>query len=224
MENTATKLCQTCKNHLSITEFNTKVEKATGNAVLAGSCKSCAQSNAAKANARRAAKKAHTQPTQPEVGGTPPPPPRSAIHRPREKHFDDVGGLVPISMHQLEGELATCENVLRVKARIMEESFDGKTLRERADAIAASVGECMKYRFIYSSHYESKELPYVRFMYSCAQLSSRQHAPRKSDTKKQRDKGLMDTFTCDGWLHMMVWEVWAPVRTSSSAFDGDVQF
>ncbi|KAL1744255.1 hypothetical protein HDZ31DRAFT_39152 [Schizophyllum fasciatum] len=58
----------------------------------------------------------------------------------------------------------------------------------------------------YSSKYVSEKAPFTRFMYSCAQLKSRQCPSRKSDLKKQRDKGLMSTFDCDGWLHVTIWE------------------
>ncbi|KAL1698201.1 hypothetical protein EV121DRAFT_218537, partial [Schizophyllum commune] len=68
----------------------------------------------------------------------------------------------------------------------------------------------------YSSKYTSKELPYTRFVYHCAQLKTRQHVPRKSDAKKQRDKGMMDAFDCNGWLHMMIWDD-APSETSTPA-------
>ena len=61
--------------------------------------------------------------------------------------------------------------------------------------------------YSYSTKSVSKTRPSTRFTYSCAQLKSRQHASRKTnDTKKQRDKGLMETFDCDGWLHITVWD------------------
>ncbi|KAJ7715311.1 hypothetical protein B0H14DRAFT_2251255, partial [Mycena olivaceomarginata] len=47
--------------------------------------------------------------------------------------------------------------------------------------------------------------------YHCAQSSARQHKPKKnSDVKKQRDKGQMRTFACQGWL-----TVWASPDSDS---------
>ncbi|KAJ6568813.1 hypothetical protein B0H19DRAFT_880154, partial [Mycena capillaripes] len=42
--------------------------------------------------------------------------------------------------------------------------------------------------------------------YHCAQISSRQHAPKKSrrEGAKPRDKIAMDSFPCKGWLHITV--------------------
>ncbi|TRM55937.1 hypothetical protein BD626DRAFT_466992 [Schizophyllum amplum] len=106
------------------------------------------------------------------------------------------------------------ENVFRVWARVQEESVEGKALRDRADRLAESIGECLKYRFIYTSKYVSKEEPWTRFVYHCAQLRSRQRASCKSDSKKQCDKGSMITFDCDGWLHIVVWEDAEPASIS----------
>jgi hypothetical protein len=41
-------------------------------------------------------------------------------------------------------------------------------------------------------------------MYSCAQLCTRQHKPKKSSKEDviHRAKGRMDAFACDGWLHI----------------------
>jgi hypothetical protein len=43
-------------------------------------------------------------------------------------------------------------------------------------------------------------------MYHCAQPSSRQHKPKKNKCEgaKPRDKIAMDTFPCNGWLHITI--------------------
>ncbi|KAL1741820.1 hypothetical protein HDZ31DRAFT_44600, partial [Schizophyllum fasciatum] len=46
----------------------------------------------------------------------------------------------------------------------------------------------------------------TRFSYSCAQLQARQRAVRKKEGAQPRDKGRMDVFHCDGWLHITIWE------------------
>ena len=45
-------------------------------------------------------------------------------------------------------------------------------------------------------------------MYHCAQNKHRQHKVKKNqaDGVKHRDKDQMDTFDCDGWLHINIWE------------------
>lgn len=43
-------------------------------------------------------------------------------------------------------------------------------------------------------------------MYHCAQAETRQHNPKKGvrEGAKQRDKGTMESFACEGWLHITV--------------------
>ncbi|KAJ7474159.1 hypothetical protein FB451DRAFT_1035258 [Mycena latifolia] len=58
-------------------------------------------------------------------------------------------------------------------------------------------------------------------MYHCAQISTRQHAPKKNQREgaKSRDKIAMESFPCKGWLHITVTDgdnvAW--VRISHSA-------
>lgn len=42
-------------------------------------------------------------------------------------------------------------------------------------------------------------------MYHCAQIDTRQQDPQKTtrDGVKNRDKGAMNSFACDGWLHII---------------------
>jgi hypothetical protein len=44
----------------------------------------------------------------------------------------------------------------------------------------------------------------LRYMYHCAQIDDRHHAPSKSQKPgiKHRDKESMETFDCSGWLHV----------------------
>lgn len=45
-------------------------------------------------------------------------------------------------------------------------------------------------------------------MYHCAQIETRQHKPKKGirEGAKQRDKGAMDSFACQGWLNVTIHE------------------
>lgn len=47
-----------------------------------------------------------------------------------------------------------------------------------------------------------------RFMYHCAQIVTRQHNQKKGrhEGAKLRDKERMDTFKCNGWLHITIME------------------
>jgi len=55
-------------------------------------------------------------------------------------------------------------------------------------------------------------------MYHCAQTSSRQHAPKKTEREgaKSRDKLAMESFPCQGWPHITVndWDEVAWVKIS----------
>lgn len=47
-----------------------------------------------------------------------------------------------------------------------------------------------------------------QYKYHCAQVSSRQHKPRKvEDEKKHRDRESMATFDCNGWLKITMEEI-----------------
>ncbi|KAJ6517844.1 hypothetical protein DFH09DRAFT_1098638 [Mycena vulgaris] len=57
----------------------------------------------------------------------------------------------------------------------------------------------------YHSSHPFKNSSTTRYEYHCAQISTRQHKSKKIlETTKQRDKGQMRTFDCQGWL-----TVWA---------------
>ncbi|CAK5266892.1 unnamed protein product [Mycena citricolor] len=69
------------------------------------------------------------------------------------------------------------------------------------DRIASLIWERTEYRFLYLNSRSIKHTNTTRFLYSCAQIVSRQHKPKKSaDPAKRRDKGQMDTFECEGYL------------------------
>ena len=44
---------------------------------------------------------------------------------------------------------------------------------------------------------------FQRMRYHCAQLASRQGAPRKREGVKNRDKLSMPTYDCEGWLSIL---------------------
>ncbi|KAI5824594.1 hypothetical protein K523DRAFT_356711 [Schizophyllum commune Tattone D] len=121
-----------------------------------------------------------------------------------ETNFDDIEDLSEIPQDVFLATLEREENVMGVLARVREVELEGRTMRERADALAASIGASMRYRWIYADSFTAEKAPYMRFTYNCAQLKSRQHVSRKK-AAKSRDKGSMATYDCDGWLHITVW-------------------
>ncbi|KAK6966913.1 SWIM-type domain-containing protein [Favolaschia claudopus] len=79
--------------------------------------------------------------------------------------------------------------------------IEKEDVKETADAIAELVWEKIGYRFHYHSVYNFKNSATARYEYHCAQSSTRQHKSKKGlEGKKQRDKGQMRTFDCQGWL------------------------
>lgn len=63
--------------------------------------------------------------------------------------------------------------------------------------------ELMIYR--YHLRHDHKNTDVTRFSYNCAQLCTRQHAPKKhAPTGKHHDKDRMDSFECHGWVTMWV--------------------
>jgi hypothetical protein len=87
-------------------------------------------------------------------------------------------------------------------------SLKGAESREKADFLAKSVWDQIKYRFVYHSVYHSKQFPTARYMYHCSQMQERQQKPKKSQCEgaKPHDKDAMDTFDCHGWLFITVTE------------------
>ncbi|KAF5337457.1 hypothetical protein D9758_018013 [Tetrapyrgos nigripes] len=83
---------------------------------------------------------------------------------------------------------------------------DSERLREKADDFVALFWEKTQMRFEYEGKYSHVNTPSTRFKYSCAQTASRQSKPAKRTDVRNRDKGSMDTFDCQGWLHITVFE------------------
>ena len=99
-------------------------------------------------------------------------------------------------------------NVSSLLACVDLSSLKSERPREKADSLAKSVWDQIKYRFVYHSVYHSRWFPTARYMYHCSQVHERQHKPKKgrSEGAKPRDKDAMDTFDCHGWLFITVTE------------------
>ncbi|KAJ7721232.1 hypothetical protein B0H14DRAFT_587392 [Mycena olivaceomarginata] len=97
------------------------------------------------------------------------------------------------------------DDYIELEARVNIASLSGSR-RERADELAKAIWNKRSYRFIYHSKYDHKRTAGTRFKYHCAQISSRQHRPKKykREGTKTRDKISMDAFPCKGWLHITV--------------------
>jgi len=80
--------------------------------------------------------------------------------------------------------------------------------RKKADSLAKSLWDQIKYRFVYHSVYHSWQFPTACYMYHCSQVRECQHKPKKGRCKgaKPHDKDAMDTFDCHGWLFITVTE------------------
>lgn len=49
----------------------------------------------------------------------------------------------------------------------------------------------------------------ARYVYHCCQNKTRQRSSRKSKdmSTQHRDKIMMDSFDCDGWVHISIWDL-----------------
>ncbi|KAJ7689078.1 hypothetical protein B0H14DRAFT_2420865 [Mycena olivaceomarginata] len=129
---------------------------------------------------------------------------------------DDFGtDLGVLSLTDFLDALMEHDEIIELGARVDISSISGSR-RECADALAGKIREQMKYRFNYQSKYDHKRTESTRFMYHCAQSSSRQHKPKKNKREgaKSRDKIAIDTFPCNGWLHITImdWDHLAYVK------------
>ncbi|KAG7094342.1 hypothetical protein E1B28_007942 [Marasmius oreades] len=94
--------------------------------------------------------------------------------------------------------------VARVDTTLVSVSGTDNNLRSTADRIVECIWATTGYRFTYQSKYKRRRTPSVTFHYHCCQSSRRQHKPKKTQGEevKQRDKLMMDSFPCDGWIHL----------------------
>ena len=124
--------------------------------------------------------------------------------------------------------LETQEGATNLRALVdissLEPQGDGPLDKSLADQVKDLSRDYMEYRFMYVFHvsflychlifdsydrtYKRRKDGYMRFRYHCAQLASRQSAPRKRDGPgiQNRDKLSMSTFDCDGWLNILISE------------------
>ncbi|CAA7270392.1 unnamed protein product [Cyclocybe aegerita] len=89
----------------------------------------------------------------------------------------------------------------------IDEGISG-THREKADKILEKIWDAMDYRFVYNHQYVHKQTPSSRISYHYAQNSCCQNDPKKErgENVKERDKGSMPTFACDGWFHVTIYD------------------
>ncbi|KAJ7494991.1 hypothetical protein FB451DRAFT_1387091 [Mycena latifolia] len=97
------------------------------------------------------------------------------------------------------------EDILELQARVDIASIPGSR-RDRADELVREIWKYRSYRFVYHSQYPHKRTDLTRFMYHCAHISARQHAPKKNQREgaKSGDKIAMESFPCKGWFHITV--------------------
>ncbi|KAK7026186.1 SWIM-type domain-containing protein, partial [Favolaschia claudopus] len=87
---------------------------------------------------------------------------------------------------------------------------DEESPKEIANIIAERVYECLGYRFHFHTKRAFGSSDMTRYEYNCAQSSSQQRKSIKvEDVSKQRDKGKMTVYPCDGWL-----TIWGSADTS----------
>ncbi|KAJ7222026.1 hypothetical protein C8J57DRAFT_1731677 [Mycena rebaudengoi] len=117
----------------------------------------------------------------------------------------DYGSLGLLPLGGFLDALAQQDDNLDLEACVDISSASGDR-RGKADQLAASIWNRMKYRFVYHSKYEHRRTESTRFMYHCAQNEARQNAPKKSQREraKHHDKMSMDAFKCHGWLHITI--------------------
>jgi hypothetical protein len=129
-----------------------------------------------------------------------------------EEDDDEQEKFTPLSELSIDAFLDTISDtggdISSLLACVDLSSLKSEGPREKADFLAKSVWDRIKYRFVYHSVYHSKQFPTARYMYHCSQVHERQHKPKKGrhEGAKPRDKDAMDTFDCHGWLFITVIE------------------
>ncbi|KAJ6602864.1 hypothetical protein DFH09DRAFT_810636, partial [Mycena vulgaris] len=121
---------------------------------------------------------------------------------------DDASDFIGVSAQTLDtflDALSAAGDIKMFSALVDVSALEKEEVRDTADAVAELVWERIGYRFHYHSTHPFKNSSTARYEYHCAQISTRQHKSKKTaEPAKQRDKGQMRTFNCQGWL-----TVWA---------------
>ncbi|KAG6806913.1 hypothetical protein H0H92_009581, partial [Tricholoma furcatifolium] len=95
------------------------------------------------------------------------------------------------------------ETIVSIHTRIrVAEPDSDEEMRGIADELAESIWQSLNYRFTYQSFYAQKKSLSSRFMYNCAQINTRKKGSKKGKGATERDKYAMETFPCNGWLHI----------------------
>ncbi|KAF9558195.1 hypothetical protein CPC08DRAFT_773455 [Agrocybe pediades] len=112
--------------------------------------------------------------------------------------------LKTISVEEFLATLSKFDGVFSFSASVELSGLNGSSVRERLDDLAMQIWQMTNYRFIYHGKRLYKTSPATKYSYHCAQLQigSRPRKPRKSTAVdvKNRNKPMMETFPCEGWL------------------------
>ncbi|KAK7000818.1 hypothetical protein R3P38DRAFT_3217993 [Favolaschia claudopus] len=177
--------CSGCNHHKTRADFGTK-----SNGQRTATCQACTR-RTREAKQKKAREKENADPSRtpvdPDAGKT---------------LSMDAFLLRVVAVAAADAALASADG--KSESIELEKHVDTSALagneREKADKLVAAIWEQIKYRFV-QKHLDSGA---TRFMYHCSQNKDRQHAPKKKEGVKNRDKIQMDAFDCHGWVHVTV--------------------
>ncbi|KAJ6601866.1 hypothetical protein DFH09DRAFT_1270764 [Mycena vulgaris] len=177
-----TRHCKKCRKDKDITPENWKAKFRGTGIELTAKCRQCLERDSASMREKRTE---NTEKEKNEEGNT-------------SGGADDASDFIGVSAMTLEtflDALSAAGDIQTFSALVDVSALEKEEIRDATDAIAELVWERIGYRLHSTTRYE----------YHCAQISTRQHKSKKIlETTKQRDKGQMRTFDCQGWL-----TVWA---------------
>ncbi|KAJ7756443.1 hypothetical protein DFH07DRAFT_742593 [Mycena maculata] len=186
--------CKKCRKDKDVNSQNWKARFGREGIELTVKCRPCSDRDAANLREKRAQNNAEKENDTTEG---------SSDEDPNDA--SDFIGASAQSVDTFLSALSAAGDIKKFSALVDVSALEKEEVKDTADVIAELVWERIGYRFHYHSTHPFKNSSTARYEYHCAQISTRQHKSKKIvDTEKQRDKGQMRTFNCQGWL-----TVWA---------------
>ncbi|KAK6974646.1 hypothetical protein R3P38DRAFT_2583717 [Favolaschia claudopus] len=195
-----TRRCSKCRKYKIVSADTWKAKFGANGFYLTSNCRACCEASSAAIREKREKNGANKENISDET----------------EDEKSDLSEFIGASAMDLDAflnALTDAGDINLFSALVDVSGIEKEEVKETADAIAELVWEKIGYRFHYHSVYHFKNSATARYEYHCAQSSTRQHKPKKGEGKKQRDKGQMQTFDCQGWL-----TIWAAPDDDSEYF------
>ncbi|KAK6977828.1 hypothetical protein R3P38DRAFT_2581153, partial [Favolaschia claudopus] len=194
-----TRRCSKCRKYKLVSAETWKAKFGANGFYLTSNCRACCEAASAAIREKREKHGAN----------------KENISEEAEDEKLDLSSFIGASAMDLDaflGALTDAGDINLFSALVDVSGIEKEDAKETADAIAELCS--MKSFGSYHSVYHFKNSATARYEYHCAQIATRQHKSKKGpEGKKQRDKGQMQTFDCQGWL-----TIWAAPDDDSEYF------